>query len=313
MVQLQAEKQAKISPRLAPDFKDLLEMKRYLPYLKNIAFKKTGTYSGNTKSAFKGRGVEFEEVRAYAFGDDLRDIDWRVTARKNTPYTKLYAEEKDREVYVFADLSPNMFFGTKKELKSVTVAKTCALIGWFVLQNKDRFGLAVFDGTQTHIFKADRRYENFFALLKELEKFCFKGLQNKEQTAENAQDQINSLRTLRQKLKDGAIVFLVGTFSNFLSQKIWTQEIKSLALKNEIYLAEVFDPLEAYAPPKGWYPAIYGNTQIILANQTKNFEAEYQAYFQQKRTELKNFCNKIQASYREIQNDLPIYAGLSPI
>lgn len=78
-----------------------------------------------------------EEIREYTFGDDVRDIDWRVTARKKSPYTKVYAEEKDREIYVLLDLSPSMVFGTRKELKSVTASKAAALIGWMA-QGKPR-------------------------------------------------------------------------------------------------------------------------------------------------------------------------------
>ena len=103
---------------------ELIAQRRYAYQLQlNRLNKLTTRHAGDVKSAFKGRGMEFEEIRAYTFGDDVRDIDWRVTARKQLPYTKLYAEEKDREVYVLLDLSPSMLFGTKQELKSVTAAK----------------------------------------------------------------------------------------------------------------------------------------------------------------------------------------------
>ena len=94
---------------------ELIEQRRYAYQWQQFNDSKFSTYNaGDVKSVFKGRGMEFEEIRAYAFGDDVRDIDWRVTARKQLPYTKLYTEEKDREVYVLLDLSPQMLFGTKK-------------------------------------------------------------------------------------------------------------------------------------------------------------------------------------------------------
>ena len=97
---------------------DLFEQKKYLPYIKQCHNNITSDNVGNIRSAFKGRGIEFEEVRLYGFGDDVRDIDWRVTARSGNTFTKVFSEEKDREVYVVLDLSPYMVFGTKKELKS---------------------------------------------------------------------------------------------------------------------------------------------------------------------------------------------------
>ena len=157
---------------LVPTFNELTGVRKYVPYLKDFKFNASSNKAGDYKSSFKGRGMEFEEVRAYAFGDDIRDIDWRVTARKNQPYTKLYAEEKDRVVYVWLDLSLNMRFGTKKELKSVSAAKTAALLGWFALSNKDRFGLIVYDGNKTHIFEPKRDYDNLLLVLKKMKKLA---------------------------------------------------------------------------------------------------------------------------------------------
>ena len=99
---------------------ELIAQRQYIAYLRNFHQRlKVSNQAGDVKSAFKGRGIELEELRSYSYGDDVRDIDWRVTARKQTPFTRVYAEEKDREVYVLLDLSPYMAFGTKKELKSI--------------------------------------------------------------------------------------------------------------------------------------------------------------------------------------------------
>ena len=125
---------------------ELIEQRRYVGYLRHITPKlSVSNQAGDVKSAFKGRGIELEEIRNYTFGDDVRDMDWRVKAKKGTPYVKLYAEEKDREIYVAADMSPYMVFGTKKQLKSVSVAKIAGLFGWMALENKDRFGCLIYD------------------------------------------------------------------------------------------------------------------------------------------------------------------------
>ena len=132
---------------LSVSLEELMNMRRYLAYIKGKKRKQTfSCQAGDIKSAFKGRGMEFEEIRAYNFGDDVRDIDWRVTARKEIPYTKLYAEEKDHQIYVWLDLSAPMLFGSKKELKSVSASKIAALLGWLALENKDRFGCIIYNG-----------------------------------------------------------------------------------------------------------------------------------------------------------------------
>ena len=115
---------------LSAYLEELMNMRRYISYLHNFKRKKSlSLEAGDIKSAFKGRGMELEEVRSYNFGDDIRDIDWRITARKDAPYTKVFNEEKDHEIYVWVDLSAPMLYGSKKELKSVTAAKMNALLG----------------------------------------------------------------------------------------------------------------------------------------------------------------------------------------
>ena len=121
---------------LSVTVEELIAQQQYLPYLTYKQNKMTSNQAGGVKSTFKGRGMEFEEVRAYIFGDDVRDIDWRVTARKAEPYTKVFNEEKDREIIVVLDLSASMVFGTKHELKSVTAAKITAMIGWLTIRHQ---------------------------------------------------------------------------------------------------------------------------------------------------------------------------------
>ena len=94
---------------LSVSLDELIGMRRYVNYMKPKTAKKTSSLlAGDVKSAFKGRGLEFEEIRAYAFGDDVRDMDWRVTARRDEPYIKVFQEERDREIYVLLDFSATM-------------------------------------------------------------------------------------------------------------------------------------------------------------------------------------------------------------
>ena len=292
---------------LAVSFKELTEIRRYVPYLKGFDFKTSSNKVGDFKSSFKGRGMEFEEVRAYTFGDDVRDIDWRVTARKNQPFTKLYAEEKDREVYVWLDLSASMRFGTKKELKSVTACKIAALLGWFALTNRDRFGLIAFDGNKTHVFEPKRNYEHLLILLKKIEQISKETLYQKNESQKN----FKSLQLAHKKIGRKAIVFMISSFLNFEDNLKF--EISSFSQNNDVCLINVFDILEEMAPPKGEYLAQYKDIEQLLVSSGKKYDQDYQKYFLSKRQNVKDFCAKFNCKYRQVRSDLPIYKQLRPL
>ncbi len=304
---LDSKKAPEISEALVPSFKTLMKMKNDVPYLKDFNYKKTALQSGDSKSAFKGRGIEFEEVRAYQFGDDVRDIDWRVTARKNQPFTKVYVEEKDREVYVWLDLSQKMYFGTKGVLKSVAAAKTAALIGWLSLSYKDRFGLALYTGAQTYLFDAKRVQEHFLSVLKKIENVSKEGLR----TIKETQPVQKSLQLLQKKAPRNAVIFLVGTFSSLADKDL--NLVSSLMQTNEVYMADIYDSLEAFSPPPGEYLAEFEKQTALIENHDPKYELTYESYFENKRRILKDFCLKHNAHYRPIRSDLPIYQQLRPI
>lgn len=292
---------------LVPSFKTLMSMKKQVPYLKGMVLKQTSSRSGDVKSAFKGRGIEFEEVRPYYFTDDVRDIDWRVTARKNQPYTKLYALEKDQNVYVWLDLSEKMYFGTKKSLKSVTAAKTAALLGWFSLSYNNRFGLAIYTGEKTYLFEARLGQSYFLSLLKEIEKCA------KENLDQHFQKQTpdESLKLLEQKTGQNAILFLVGNFD--LNNAKLMQEMALLMRRNEVYAVDIADALEITPPPYGDYMAEFSGQKELISNTGRHFEKAYRDHFLEKRRALKDFSLKYGGRYRLIQSDLPIAEQLRPV
>src|SRR5665811_1284239 len=102
---------------------------------------------GGHRSAQRGRGLEFEEVRPYAAGDDARTIDWRVTARRGKPHTKLFREERERPVWIVADLHPGLFFGSRRQFKSALLLRAAALLGWVAALSGDRVGAVIADGS----------------------------------------------------------------------------------------------------------------------------------------------------------------------
>ena len=129
---------------------ELASMRYNTTGLNPLAHKKAlASMAGGHISSFRGRGIDFSEVRIYQPGDDIRNIDWRVTARTNKPHTKLYREERERPVYIVVDQCQSMFFGSKKTFKSVTAARAAANLAWGTIDNGDRVGGLVFSDNPT--------------------------------------------------------------------------------------------------------------------------------------------------------------------
>lgn len=281
---------------LSVSLDELIGMRRYVSYMKPKAAKKTSSLlAGDVKSAFKGRGLEFEEIRAYAFGDDVRDMDWRVTARRNEPYIKVFQEERDREIYVLLDFSATMVFGTKKELKSVFAAKVGALIGWIALENHDRFGCIIYDGEQNYVYKAKSGLKNLLAIFKTISQMSEKILS--EQKYGNFG---KALKIAEKTIKSQSNIFILSDFSNFDANT--RNALFALAKKSELYMLAVSDILEINPPKSGEYLAEYGGKRLVFSTYNHDFIENYQQYFADKRAILKDFALQTKSSYIELQN-----------
>lgn len=285
---------------LSVSLDELIKMRRYVNYVKPQAAKKTSSLlAGDVKSAFKGRGLEFEEIRGYAFGDDVRDMDWRVTARRNEPYIKVFQEERDREIYVLLDFSASMVFGTKKELKSVFAAKTAALIGWVALENRDRFGCIIYDGDQSYVFKAKSGVKNLLAILNTIAKMSVKILQNPHEGNFG-----KALKITEKTIKNQGNIFILSDFSNFDNNI--KNALFALSQKGELYMLAVSDELEINPPKKGEYMAEYAGQQLVFNTYSADFIENYKAYFENKRHNIREFALKTKSPYVELKNGTDI-------
>ncbi len=293
---------------LYASLEDLFEQKKYLPYIKQKHLQTSSDQVGNIRSAFKGRGIEFEEVRTYSFGDDIRDIDWRVTARLGDTYTKIFSEEKDREVYVILDLSPYMVFGTKKELKSVSASKITALLGWLSLANKDRFGVMLFDGIKTKVFKPQGSQKNLIAILKSI------STSSKEilEYPQNIEADINKpLQLLQYNIKSKAVVFIVSDFKNISENALKT--IVALTRKCSIYCLNVYDYIEEFSPQSGEYFAEYNKEKLSFNTSSSSFKEVYSQYFNKQRKSKEDFFKKFKCQYINIRTDKDLHKQLKLI
>ena len=291
------------SEALSVSLETLIKQQKYLPFLQIKNNLETSTLSGEIKSALKGRGMELEEVRSYAYGDDIRDMDWRVTARKSEPFTKVYHEEKDREITVMIDMSASMVFGTRNELKTVSAAKIAALLGWYALKNKDRFGVLIFDGESSHYFKPQNNRKSLISIFKFIADISEKVLKNSAKG-----DISEALKTLQIHQKGHGIIFILSDFSQIDFEKF--KQIAALAKNNKVCLINIFDVLEEVAPPSDEYLAQYETQTLSFDSSPEDFKREYQKYFSSKRDALRQNCRKFSCKYVEIRTDIPVYKQL---
>lgn len=196
---------------------------------------------GNQLSKFKGRGMEFDEVRHYQSGDDIRAIDWRVTARTGRAHTKLFREEKERPVLFMTDFSPTMQFGSTFLFKSVQAAHITALLAWQAAYRGDRVGGLVFNQhTHTEI-KPGSRDKGVLRLLHAL----VSNQQNAPTEPATGSFSAN-IKRLRQLLKTGARVYLLSDFHQLTENHI--AELRALTQHNAVQAVLISDPLELTLP-----------------------------------------------------------------
>ncbi len=233
----------------------------------------SSTISGVQASRFRGRGIDFQESRSYQPGDDIRAMDWRVTARTGRPHTKLYQEERERPVIIMIDLGPSMFFGTQVAFKSVIAARAAALIGWTAIRNGDRIGAFLFGPGQHQEIPATGGRRGVLRLIQAL-------------AAWNVPDQNNSteglgaaLARLRRVARPGSLVFILSDFYS-LDQDT-ERHLTRLRLHNDVVACQISDALEQQPPPPGRYGISDGLHIGVLDTSTTPSWQHYQAHFAQ--------------------------------
>jgi len=246
---------------------------------------------GNHYSPFKGRGMEFDEVRAYMPGDDVRTLDWRVTARTGRPHTKLYREERERPVLLCVDMRSTMFFATKGAFKAVRAAQAAALLGWCAVHQGERLGGLVFS-EQAHIELRPRRGKP--SLLHLLQKLSTHpawqnhSLVDVPKTASFVLNQV--LTRLRSVAQPGSLIVLFSDFGGLDAHG--QAQLGQLARHNELMLIDIHDPMEKELPPPGQYRLSDGKNFMTLFASDARLRNEYRTRFTQQQEALKNLCRR---------------------
>ncbi len=258
--------------------------------------------SGNYSSPFKGRGLNFDEVRPYQPGDDIRNIDWNVTARTDRVHTKVFKEERERPVFIIVDLSSSMFFGTRHCLKSVTAAKAAALFAWAGADNSNRIGGLVFNDTEHMEMRPKGGHRGVLQFLKMLADFHNQTI--KDQAAKK-QQQNNTLYSepdsepellntellfarIQKVIHPGSIVLLASDFQQFNSA--FLKHIRHIARHNDLLMTHIYDALEARLPPPGQYGISNGTDSQSVDTREQSLRNSFHALFQKKSDEIEQFC-----------------------
>lgn len=216
--------------------------------------------SGDYQSPFKGRGMEFDESRLYQPGDDIRNIDWRVTARSGKPHTKLFREERERPVFLWVDFRQPMFFATRGRYKAVVAARLASLLAWSAVAHGDRVGGVIFAEEVHHELKPQRGKTAALRLIRQM-------VEHSAWHAEPAQSSHpgaggRALVRLRRVARPGSLAFLLSDFRD-LDEPAESQLIR-LSRHSELIMIFIHDPLERELPPAGRYPLSDGRDEYLL-------------------------------------------------
>lgn len=251
--------------------------------------------SGDYQSAFKGRGMEYDESRLYQPGDDIRNIDWRVTARTGKAHTKLFCEERERPVHLWVDFRTPMFFATRGKFKAVIAAELASLFAWTANRQGDRVGGIVFSDTIHHELKPQRGKSAVLRLIKHMVEHP--GWQQSEINEDKQQGMLHSLINLRRLVRPGSLVILLSDFRGFDENA--RSHLIRLRQHNELVMVHIYDWLEEFLPPAGNYRITNGRQELefdthnqkLINDYTNKFKAHKNLLLQTARTCHMNYLS----------------------
>ena len=235
------------SPGIRISLGELIEMRHRVREIQ--LFSRPGQRSplvGLHHSKLRGRGVDFDQVRVYQAGDDVRNIDWRVTARTQEPHTKLFHEERERPIFIMVEQSQRLFFGSGLMFKSVLAAQAAALLGWAALGHNDRIGGLVFGDNEHYEVKPRRSKQSLLQLLNRLARVN----QSLHTEATPQPDSLGlALRRAREVLRPGSLAIIICD-ERALTPAV-EQHLSLLSRHCDVLLMPLSDPLDHALPAAG--------------------------------------------------------------
>lgn len=276
---------------------------RSLPLISNSV---KAQLAGGHLSAFRGRGMEFHEVRPYQAGDDIRAIDWRVTARSGQTHTKVYREERERPVLLWLDLTASMFFGTQNCFKAVLASKLAALLAWNCVQHGDRLGFLIFSETQHIESRPARGMRSALHFIQRLDEHsAWQQIGHRQPAAEAG---LKALTRLRQVTRPGSLLVLCSDF-RFLDPACRSQLVQ-LSRHNDVVMLHSYDPFERELPAAGYYRVTDGDNHVDIDTSNAKTRERYQQRFDQQQQGLKRLCDELKLYLIDISTAEDMLNGL---
>lgn len=239
-------------------------------------------FAGQYHSAFKGRGMAFSEVREYQFGDDVRDIDWNVTARFHRPYIKVFEEERELTVMLLIDVSGSLDFGTHRQMKSEMVAEIAATLAFSAIQNNDKIGVVFFSDKIEKYIPPKKGRKHILYIIRELLDFH----------AESRRTDLNEpLEFLSNVMKRRCTVFML---SDFYTRTDFLSPLTICSRKHDVVAVRVYDKCAAELPDVGLMKVVDAETghEQYIDTSSRKIRRAHRDYWIKRQTALQDVFNK---------------------
>ncbi|AXR05906.1 DUF58 domain-containing protein [Salinimonas sediminis] len=255
--------------------------------------------SGTYLSKHKGRGMEFDEARHYQPGDDIRAIDWRVTARTGKTHTKVYREERERPVFILCDLTGSMQFGTQLLLKSVQAAHVTSLIAWSAAQRGDKVGALLFSDTEHRECKPLSRQRAVLTICHELIRLQAHATRGNDQASAPASF-LDACARARRLARPGSLVYVISDFTHMNDTA--RQHITHLARHSEVKALSITDPIEHALPQVSGTRQVSVTDGFIRQSWVLGDKQQQTQYRQQREQQIGNIEHQLQLAGVRLQH-----------
>lgn len=282
------------------ELNELIDLRRYV---QSVHYRPEGRAirSGNHLSKLRGRGMDFAEVRNYQPGDEIRHMEWRITARTGKPHVKIYQEERERPVVLLTDFNPSMIFGTRIAFKSVIAARLAALLAWTVVKEGDRIGGVFFSASEHSEFIPRGRDMGVLPLLSSLSQYTAQTEKQREAQPRLFSD---ALVRLRRVVKPGSILVLISDFYSMDGE--CEKHLKRLRYHNDILAYHICDRVELAPPKPQQYAMTNGQQEIILDTGLRTVNEAYEHYCQKRIADLQDQLRRLHIQYIQVTSDMDL-------
>ena len=273
-----------------------METKELLKKVRKIEIKSrrlsNHIFSGEYHSHFKGRGMTFSEVRKYQFGDDIRDIDWNVTAKLNEPHIKIFEEERELTMMLLVDVSKSESFGTRIQQKRDLITELCAVLSFSAIQNNDKVGVVFFTDQIELFIPPKKGKSHILRIIRELIEFKPKG------TGTNISE---AFKFLSSVIKKRSIVFTLSDFQD----EAYDKNLKIASSKHDLTAIRIIDPAEEQLPDIGLVQLQNPETGTIgwVDTSSSIVRATYEKDYQNFVANFKSYCTHSGTDYLDLRVD----------